>query len=83
VVGARFRFKLNKGLFASVKGDAGGFGVGSELTYQIHAGIGKEFKKRYSMLFGYRYLFVDYRNGGFLYNVHMSGLQAGFGIRMK
>jgi hypothetical protein len=83
VFGARFRLNLNKGFFVNVSGDAGGFGVGSQLTYQTYAGIGKEFKKKYSMMLGYRYLFVDYKNGGFLYDVHMSGLQAGFGIRFK
>jgi hypothetical protein len=83
VFGARFRLNLNKGFFANVSGDAGGFGVGSQLTYQTYAGIGKEFKKRFSVLLGYRYLYVDYKNGGFLYNVHMQGLQAGFGIRFK
>lgn len=83
VLGARFRFSLYKRSFIDISGDAGGFGVGSQLTYQIYAGIGQEFKKRYSMLLGYRYLFVDYTNGGFLYNVHMQGLQAGFGIRFK
>jgi hypothetical protein len=35
------------------------------------------------MLLGYRYLDVDYTNGGFLYDTHMSGLQAGFNIRFK
>jgi hypothetical protein len=83
VFGARFRLNLNKGFFVNVNGDAGGFGVGSQLTYQTYAGIGKEFKKKYDVLLGYRYLYVDYKNGGFLYNVHMQGLQAGFGIRFK
>jgi len=83
VFGARFRLKLNKGFFVNVNGDAGGFGVGSQLTYQTYAGIGKEFKKKFSMLVGYRYLFVNYKNGGFLYDVHMQGLQAGFGLRLK
>jgi len=53
------------------------------LTYQIYAGVGKEFKKKYSMLLGYRYMYVDYKNGGFLYDTHMNGLQAGFNIRFK
>jgi hypothetical protein len=83
VLGARFRMNLNKGWFVNVKGDAGGFGVGSQLTYQIYGGLGKEFKKRYSLLAGYRYLSVDYSNGGFLYDVHMNGLLAGFAIRFK
>jgi hypothetical protein len=83
VLGARFRLNLNKGFFTNLSGDAGGFGVGSKLTYQIYAGFGKEFKKRYSVLLGYRYLFVDYKSGGFLYDVHMQGLQAGFNIHLK
>ena len=83
VFGARFRLKLYKHSFIDINGDAGGFGVGSQLTYQIYAGIRNEFKKKYSILLGYRYLDVDYKNGGFLYDVHMSGLQAGFGIRFK
>lgn len=83
VLGARFRLNLNKGFFTNLSGDAGGFGVGSQLTYQIYAGFGKEFKKKFSALLGYRYLFVDYKSGGFLYDVHMQGLQAGFNIRLK
>ena len=83
VLGARFRLNANKGIFFTLKGDAGGFGVGSQLTYQIYAGAGKEFKERYAAFLGYRYLYVDYSNGGFLYNVHMSGLVTGFSIRFK
>jgi hypothetical protein len=82
-LGARFRLNLPKGCFANLKGDAGGFGAGSELSWQVYAGVGKEFKKKYSMLLGYRYLFVDYENGGFVYDVHMSGLIVGLGIHFK
>lgn len=83
VLGARFRLNANKGIFFNLKGDAGGFGVGSQLTYQIYAGIGKTFKTKYAVLAGYRYLYVDYSNAGFVYNVHMSGLLAGFNIKFK
>jgi hypothetical protein len=83
VLGARFRLNANKGIFFNLKGDAGGFGVGSQLTYQIYAGMGKEFKERYSVLLGYRYLFVDYTSGGFVYDVHMNGLLTGFNIHFN
>jgi len=83
VVGARFRLNLNKGWFADLKGDAGGFGVGSKATYQVYGGVGKEFKKRYSVLLGYRYLDVNYENVGFTYDVHLNGLIAGLNIRFK
>jgi hypothetical protein len=83
VLGARFRLNLSKGFFVSLKGDAGGFGVGSKATYQIYTGIGKGFKKRYAVMLGYRYLDVDYQNAGFTYDVHMNGALAGFDIRFK
>ncbi len=83
VLGARFRVNLSKGWFVNLKGDAGGFGAGSKVTYQIYSGLGKEFKTRYSMMLGYRYLDVDYQNGGFTYDIHMNGALAGFGIRFK
>jgi len=83
VLGARFRVNLKKGLFVNLKGDVGGFGVGSQQTWQIYTGVGKEFKKKYSALFGYRYLQVDYKNGGFLFDNHMDGLLVGFDIRFK
>jgi hypothetical protein len=83
VLGARFRLNANRGIFFNLKGDAGGFGVGSKLTYQMYAGLGKEFKERYSVLLGYRYLSVDYSSGGFLYDVHMQGIVTGFDIRFK
>jgi hypothetical protein len=82
-VGGRFRLNLPKSSFVNFKGDVGGFGVGSSLSWQIYGGVGKEFKKRFSALLGYRYLYVDYSNSGFVYDVHMSGLIAGLGIKLK
>jgi hypothetical protein len=37
----------------------------------------------YSLLLGNRYMDVDYRNAGFLYDTQMSGLLVGFVIRAK
>lgn len=82
-IGARFRLNLPKTSFVNLKGDVGGFDAGSSLSWQIYAGIGKEFKKRFSALLGYRYLFVDYTNGGFVYDVHMNGLITGLAIQLK
>lgn len=83
VIGARFRFNFDKGWYATVLGDAGGFGTGSQETYQMYGGIGKEFKKRYALLAGWRYLAVDYKSGGFLFDTHMNGLLVGFNLRCK
>ena len=83
VLGARMLLNANRGIFFALMGDAGGFGVGSQLTYQTYVGVGKQFKTKYAVMLGYRYLFVDYKNGAFVYDVHMSGLLAGFKIRFK
>lgn len=83
VMGARFRLNLKRGLFFMLKGDAGGFGAGSQVTWQVYTGIGKEFKKRYSLFLGYRRLSVDYRDGGFIYDSNMNGVLLGFAIKFK
>ena len=83
VMGARFRANLKKGWFAMLKGDAGGFGAGSQVTWQIYTGVGKEFKQKYSLFLGYRRLSVDYRDGGFIYDTNMNGMLLGFAIRFK
>lgn len=83
ILGARFQVNLKKGWFVMVKGDGGGFDAGSHDTWQIYAGGGKEFRQRYSLFLGYRRLSVDYRNGGFVYDINMNGMLLGFGIRFK
>ena len=83
VVGGRFRVNFDKGWNATVKGDWGGFETGSQQTYQLYSGIAKEFKKKYSLGAGWRYLQVDYKNGGFLYDTHMNGPIVGFSVRCK
>lgn len=62
-------------------GDIGGFGVGSDFTWQALAGVNYDFSKTVSGKFGYRYLSVDYDKSGFLYDMDTYGLYAGVGIR--
>ena len=83
VLGARFRVNLKKGLFLMLKGDGGGFGAGSQVTWQVYGGAGKEIKQRYSLFLGYRRLSVDYRDGGFIYDTNMNGILLGFSIKFK
>ena len=54
--------------------DVGGFGVGSDFTYQVIAGADYEYSKRVSFKFGYRYMGVDYDKGGVLYDMKTRGL---------
>jgi len=61
--------------------DIGGFGVGSDFTWQTLVGVNYEFSKTFAGKFGYRYISVDYDKDGFLYDMANSGLYLGVGIR--
>jgi opacity protein-like surface antigen len=61
--------------------DIGGFGVGSDFTWQAILGANYEFSKTFAAKFGYRYLGVDYDKNGFVYDMDNSGLYLGLGIR--
>lgn len=58
-------------------GDIGGFGMGSDLTWQINPYAGYRFSKLFEMNLSYRWLHIKYENGSgtdrFLYNVTTSG----------
>ena len=65
--------------------DVGGFGVGSELTWQAFSSVGFDLSPRVSMEFGWRWLDVDYDNEDeddpFEYDVRYQGPVAGIAIR--
>ena len=66
------------------RGDIGGFGVGSDLTWQLQAYAGYRFTKLFQLTAGYRYLSTDYDKGTdaerFVYNVDTFGPQISFGF---
>ena len=78
IVGTRGTFDLGSGFSLSGYGDIGGFGVSSDLTYQIYGGVGYSFKEWFSAELGYRVLDVDYDDDGFVYDLTMYGPTAGF-----
>jgi len=45
------------------RGDIGGFGIGSDFTWQLQAYAGYRFGKVFQLTAGYRYLSVDYDKG--------------------
>jgi len=73
----------NKCLF-QFRGDVGGFGVGSDLTWQLQAYAGYRFTKVFQITAGYRILSIDYDKGTgtdrFIYNVDTSGPVLKFGF---
>lgn len=66
------------------RGDIGGFGVGSDLTWQLQAYAGYRFTKVFSLTAGYRVLSMDYDKGTdaerFVYNVDTFGPEIKFGF---
>jgi len=66
------------------RGDVGGFGVGSDLTWQLQAYAGYKFTKVFQVTAGYRILSIDYDKGTgterFIYNVDTSGPVLKFGF---
>lgn len=81
VIGVRVLHPLSeKWLFVGYA-DIGGFGIGSDITYQALAGLNWQFAKDFSAKFGYRYLYQDYDDDGFIWDMTSQGIYAGLGIR--
>jgi opacity protein-like surface antigen len=80
-IGARVQHPLADRWSVIGYADVGGFGVGSDFTWQALAGVNYDFSKTVSGKLGYRYLSVDYDKSGFLYDMDSYGLYAGIGIR--
>jgi len=80
IVGASLRYDLSRHWFATVLGDVGGFGVGSDITWSVFGGMGFRFTSWLSASLGYRYLHVDYDKDGFLMNANVQGFLLGLGF---
>ena len=73
----------DKWLF-QLRGDLGGFGVGSDFTWQLQAYAGYRFSKLFQLTAGYKFLSIDYDKGvdgeRFIYNVDEFGPVINFGF---
>jgi hypothetical protein len=81
---ARFTTDIKDKWLFQFRGDIGGFGVGSDLTWQLHASAGYRFSKLFQMSLGYRILSTDYKTGEepkeFLFDVNEFGPEIRFGF---
>ena len=75
VIGGRVLLPLGNSEEAHLEagGDFGGFGAAADLDYQFFAGVDLKTGKRWRMRAGYRYMLIDYRRNGGVYNVVTSG----------
>ncbi len=78
VIGFRSRAYLTDWLFVVARGDIGGFGANSELTWQAFAGAGAQISRWAAFVAGYRAIGYDYDQAGFSYEITTYGPVAGF-----
>jgi hypothetical protein len=83
VIIGRLKFPAKKWLF-QLREDVGGFGIGSDFTWQIHPDISYRFSKLFEMSIAYRVIGIDYENGTvsdrFKYDVDTYGPEIKFGF---
>jgi len=63
LIGVHVFAPLSERWFLGLRGDVGGFGVGSELTWQAYADIGFKASNVVSLILGYHALDIDYEDG--------------------
>ena len=81
---ARITADINDKWLFQFRGDIGGFGLGSDLTWQLQAYGGYRFSKLFQLTAGYRVLGTDYDKGAdeerFIFNVTEFGPVIRFGF---
>jgi hypothetical protein len=86
LVGGRIQGALSPKLVATVAGDVGGWGTGSQIDYQVVGLLGYKLKPNMTLQGGYRYLYVDKNKGGpagATANLAMSGILLGVTVNLK
>ena len=73
IIGTHVAIPMSSKTALALYGDVGGFGIGSDLTWQVLAAIQYEFNERWRASAGWRHYSVDYDKGAFLYDVSLSG----------
>jgi hypothetical protein len=81
---ARIKSDPAKKFIYQLRGDIGGFGVGSDFAWQIQAYAGYRFSKLFQVTAGYRILGMDYEKGSgenrFKYDMDIFGAVVRFGF---
>jgi hypothetical protein len=83
LAGARIQVPISSKLTAIVYGDAGGWGVGSRMDYQMVGGLRYQMKPRWAIDAAWRYLYDDYQTGPIQSRTTESGLVIGVTYRIK
>ena len=81
VIGARGVLRLNDRLSLTAYGDIGGFGLGSEFTWQAFATLDYKITESASISAGFRWIHIDYDKGRTDISLNMGGPIIGGSIR--
>ena len=81
IIGLRGQINLTRWLFLAIQGDVGGFGAGSQIAWQASGTVGINLTRNVFVETGYRYFYMDYKNGGFLYKAAEAGIFSGIGVK--
>jgi hypothetical protein len=84
IIGGRVQLPVGKKTTINLLGDVGGWNATAKLDYQFAALLSYKFCPRWSLVAGYRYLFVDYRPTNLsVFNVVTSGALIGVTYTFK
>ena len=78
-IGARLQVPNVGKWMLTLRGDVGGFGVGSDLAWQVVPKVGYRFSKLFELNAAYRVISMDYNQGdpAFLYDMRIFGPEIG------
>ena len=73
IVGFRGEITWAKNWTGRVEADIGGFGVGSDFSWNVLGAVSYSLGEHWSLSLGWRFLDVDYRNGAYVLDAELSG----------
>ena len=80
-LGARLRVPGTRKWHLAIRGDVGGFGVGSDFAWQVYPVVGYRFSRLFELAVAYRWIDMDYKTGSgedaFRYNMTIFGPEVG------
>jgi len=80
IIGLRYNYSISKNWQLWLRGDVGGFGVGTQRSINAIANVQYIINKYISFAVGYRYLGIDFKEEDVLHEVKLKGVQLGLGI---
>ena len=81
LVGARTHIDIMDGIGVSAAFDVGGFGVGTDLTWQVLGTVDYAFNDWIALRVGYRHMAINYSDGGDELDLNLSGPIIGTSFR--